>query len=1004
MSLFHDKKWTGEFQDPDVERQFWIETWFSWSKVTRYVCLLLSSLMLLIIIPRIDYVELGFGPEFLKMLAFRALSLPVLGAAIYLSFSSRPRVLGLHLSVSLTSLAVFISISAATVIFGSNAQQFILNFIFVVFLNFAVLPNRFSCRALVGAASVVSLSGAALYVSPAFTSDVFFPIGVAIVANVLGAISGVWWGARQREEYLLRKSSDLAQAQIEKRLENSEAKFQAIFDQLQDLFYRSNAKGEFVVVSPSVHEILGYLPEEILGHKLTEYFVDPSVREPLIAELTKQGGRARDYEIEYRKKDGKHVWLSTNVKLIFDKDGNLAGTEGSSRDVTELRAMREELLAYKSDLEGLVEEKTNELEISEYRFGQLITNTQEGYWFVTPDNVIAEVNQALCDLLGRDLQDVLGKSIFDFVDDTNRAVFEHQLAQQGLGVVGRYEVALLRSDGVNITCLNNPTAIFDKRGKQTGSINLWTDISKLKEANLQLERAKLDAEVANYAKSSFLANMSHEIRTPMNGIVGMAEILMQSDLDTDQSRQTQTILNSSHSLMRIIDDILDMSKIEAGKLDLEFTEMSLKGAIEKAAVAMALASDDNNVRLHLNIDQTTPDHIAFDVIRLRQVVDNLLSNAIKFSQRPDGETKGQVMLSLSNPEPDSFQIVVKDDGIGIAEDTLKNLFLPFSQAEASTTRRFGGSGLGLSITKNLVELLGGTIKVESAEGEGTTFTTVFPCKPLDTDDDGLIPWGFPIFAMFDAELNSSVLSANQNRAEVSYLKLKHTEDALIEAVQASVGPVLVVLGLGTMADNNVVCAKLQDPDGRVRFMCQTYDRSDKLGRVSRDCYVISRFPSLPSELIKGAKALMGPTDADRDPSDCETVTATTEKTDVPKARILLVEDNEINQEVIATQVKLLGYDVDVAVNGTDGMEKWKSGDYNLILSDCHMPEMDGFEMTASIRQAENDNRIPIIAITANALQGEAERCIAADMDDYLSKPVEMQRLKATLSKWLNPVA
>jgi PAS domain S-box-containing protein len=542
--------------------------------------------------------------------------------------------------------------------------------------------------------------------------------------------------------------------------------------------------------------------------------------------------------------------------------------------------------------------------------------------------------------------------------------------------------------------------IYDKGGAPIELVGTWLDITDRKAAELALIEAKEEAQAANRSKSAFLATMSHEIRTPMNGVLGMAELLERSDLGSDQSRMVSSIINSGNLLLRIIDDILDYSKIEAGKLDLEPEEMNLLDTIEGAAILMVPSADANNVRLHLKLAQDMPRRIRFDVVRLRQILNNLLGNAIKFSRQPDGDPMGQVTLEVQKLKGNRLKFAVHDNGVGMSEDALANLFKPFVQAESSTTRRFGGTGLGLSIVKKLVDLMDGSIQVESEAGLGTTFSVVLPYLPTAQPEAAVARPKATLVGLFDSEMNRAVIDKNQYFQKTSSMLVAGNKEELWEYLSDIQGQIIVTLAMGAMSQNQAVQAEVLKDYPSAKFVLQTYDRSEKMGLVRPNTYVISRFPTLPSEIEKATLTLLDQNSAEGKPEPNDDKNTSLQALN---SHVLLVEDNLTNQKVIAAQLQALGVQMTLANNGKEGFDRWMSGNFDLVLTDCHMPEMDGFELTAKLRQKENEEhlpRTPVIAITANALRGEADRCIASGMDDYLSKPVAIADLKNTLGKWL----
>jgi PAS domain S-box-containing protein len=521
----------------------------------------------------------------------------------------------------------------------------------------------------------------------------------------------------------------------------------------------------------------------------------------------------------------------------------------------------------------------------------------------------------------------------------------------------------------------------------------------------ELEKARLAAESASAAKSAFLATMSHEIRTPMNGVVGIADVLQRSPLSEHQQDLVDTMRESALALLKVIDDILDFSKIEAGKLELERAPMPLRRLVEKAADALQPVAAARGVRLHAFVDPSLPETVMGDAGRLRQIIFNLVGNAIKFTAGLD--RPGRVALRVLAQGESGLYLKVEDNGIGMSEDVQQRVFHPFVQGEASTTRHYGGTGLGLVITQRLVGAMQGSIELRSTPGAGSVFSVRLP---LHAASDATPPepsqrrWPLTDLAVWLALDERSLADDWARYLRAAGARVGFTQPGVGEQPQPDSVVICPPATLGqwpreALSSVHAVLVR-HEPRATPRLVCA--------GLVELDCEGLHRDDLLLAvALAAGRGALPGaaaPAPAAALPAPPPTLEGLHDRL------ILVAEDNEINQKVIRQQLELLGLVSEHVDNGRVALERWRAGRarYALVLTDLHMPELDGYALTAAIREDEardGGTRVPVVALTANVAGADAERCRRAGMDDFLSKPVQLERLHETLQQWLaRPVA
>ncbi len=722
-------------------------------------------------------------------------------------------------------------------------------------------------------------------------------------------------------------------------------------------------------------------------------------------------------------------WLEHAGWVAFEDLFLISACWRGKQEIEALAQRQAELEAAHRRVERKVRERTKELQASAALTRGILESALDCILTMDEQGRVVEFNSAAEKTFGWTRAEVAGREVAElFIPPAIRARHRqgvaHYLATGEGSIFGkRLEVTALRANGVEF-----PVEIAIIPIRQEGHVVFTAylrDISERKQAEAELQKAKEAAESANRAKSEFLANMSHEIRTPMNGILGMTELLLDSELAREQRESLEMVKYSADSLMTVINDILDFSKIEAGKLDLDPSAFHLRDALGDILKSLALRAHKKGLELTSDIRPDVPEVVLGDCGRLRQILVNLVGNAIKFTEQ--GEVVVCAELKAESAEELRVLFTVTDTGIGIAPEKQRLIFAPFTQADGSTTRRYGGTGLGLTISSRLVALMGGQLGVDSAVGRGSRFAFDIRFGRASGSPAHLHPvcpanlQGLAVLVVDDNATNRRVLEGLLLQWGTRPTAVEGGHAALAELRRAAAAgepyPLLLVDAMMPDMDGFMLAQRIQDePDlaGPTIMMLTSADcqgdaqRCQQLGLAA---YLIK--PIKPAELQEAIATAMDTRGKDeggwrKEEGKSEEGSAASSSLllhpssfrPARSLRVLLAEDNIVNQRVVLRLLQKEGHEVVVAGTGLEAVRAWEREPFDLVFMDVQMPELDGLEATGVIRAREPGTRprVPIVAMTAHALKGDRERCLEAGMDDYLAKPVQAADLLGVLQR------
>ena len=777
------------------------------------------------------------------------------------------------------------------------------------------------------------------------------------------------------------------QKETEQALRDSELLYHSLVESIPQNIVRKDLEGHFTFANQKFCQTIGKPLEEILGktdHDLSpKDLADKYLRDDLQVIKT---GRAFETMEEHTTPEGGKIVIDVIKIPLLDSDGKIIGTQCMFWDVTERHQM-EEQLAYERDL-----------------LNAILENVPDRIFIKDTESRFIKGSAALARRLGLEsVDEMIGKNDYDFHPADQAKDFhedEQRVILTGKPLVNKVEKQT-DSSGRPIWASVTKVPFTNRTGIVTGIIGISRDITALKLAEQESGRARDLALEAAQMKAQFLAVMSHEIRTPMNGIIGMIDLLLDSDLSDEQREYAGTVRTSADALLEILNDILDLTKIEAGRLELEKEKFSIRQVVEEAVELHALRAESNDIELNCHIPAELDGHFRGDAGRLRQILLNLVSNAVKFTDA--GEVQASVSQVGETAEGVEIQFTVRDTGIGITPEVREKIFDAFRQADGSTNRRYGGTGLGLSISRQLTEMMGGELWLESELGTGSTFyftalleraDTIPPPPPTELNGQQLlliVPNDFARIAIgeYAAQWKMEIASVASGKDARKWLKKNNA-------------PKLILLDLSL---RDVDCLDLvreiqsheQHQSAKIILLTTRRHKVDPgmlrtLG-VAGTVLKPVRWERLHMALLS---ALTGK-------STTPKITIGTDASHFRSLRVLVAEDNPINQRVATLQLTKLGHQVELRDDG-QGVLDAELDEFDVVLMDCQMPNIDGYEATRQIRQREQSDadREPmyIIAMTANTQADDRAACLEAGMDNFISKPVQLGELENALNKSL----
>ena len=751
--------------------------------------------------------------------------------------------------------------------------------------------------------------------------------------------------------------------------------------------------GACVDVSPLLVKHLHSQREGLIGKPLIEGFLPSEHRVIKSALMQAMAGEAQAFTCTTLASDQSIQTLRLNLQPLRNARGLVVGCELVAVDISSMHSELDETRRSEQRLRTIMDQIPVTISYIDANYCYRYINRAQAAW----------LKLAEAEVVGRKVHELVRADVWADVQPNLKAALS--------GVEVPLERKRSDQNGNPVWHSGRHVPDINEQGEVIGTFTVFFDITEralaekaLRDGEAALRAATAAAENASRAKSDFLANMSHEIRTPMNGVLGLTELLLETPLTEAQRPLVQTVRSSGETLLMIINDILDFSKIEAGKLEIERVDYDFYQSVEDVVQLLAPRAHAKGLELAVRFDESLPNFLHGDPYRLRQVLTNLLGNAVKFTDA------GDVLIDIARDEARGLLISVHDTGNGMSPATCAKLFKAFEQADSSTTRRFGGTGLGLAISRRLVELMGGEIGVESALGKGSTFWFTMPLLAAVQPPKAAYPkvlMGKRVLIVDDNPTNTEILSHHVRAAGMvdqsandgfkALTMLRHATHA-----NNAFDIALIDMKMPGMNGLELAAAVRDDPALTLLPIVMVTSLHANTDMSQARALGVSAYLSKPvrrQELYRALAQSVGAQSTDGAETGNNIANST-----VIRAHVLLAEDNSVNQIVARNMFKLMGCTFEVVANGQAAFEAVQRGGIDIVLMDCQMPVMDGYEATRAIRQWEREqpvqSRIPIVALTANALVGDADVCIASGMDDYLAKPYSRNQLTATVARWL----